>query len=124
MVDAEPRVAVNPNTAFEPTDWPLRPIALTLPGIFLFLVIAPLVLLWAYPDAASDVGRQPTSEPPAPRLQTNPPQDFASFQAEEQKKLHGYHWIDRQNGIVHIPIEQAMQNLARDGIDGFPKGRQ
>ena len=122
MAEAEPRAAANPDTAFERSDWPLRPIALTLLGIFLFLVIAPLVLLWAYPEAASDVGRRLASEPPGPRLQTNPPQDFANFQVEEQKKLDTYYWIDRQHGTVHIPIDRAMRKLARDGIDGFPKG--
>jgi hypothetical protein len=124
MVEVQSRAASNPHTAYEGSDWPLRPIALTLLGIFLFLVIAPLILLWAYPDAASDVDRRLTSEPPGPRLQTNPPQDFANFQLEEQKKLDTYYWIDRQRGIVHIPIDSAMQRLARDGIDGFPKGSQ
>jgi len=118
---AETSGPVNPGTAFEPSDWALRPIGLALFGIFLFLLIAPLVLIWAYPSAVSDVGRSLAIAPPAPQLQTNPPQDLANFAAEQKRRLETYYWIDRDKGVVHLPIEDAMNKLVRDGSDGFPK---
>jgi hypothetical protein len=122
MAESQPRVGgVNPDTAYEPSDWPVGTIGLALLGIFLFLVIAPLVLIWAYPAAVSDVGRQVSIEPPGPRLQIDPAQDLAEFRAEEQRRLDTYYWIDRDNGIVHIPIDQAINKLVEQGIDGFPK---
>ena len=41
---------------------------------------------------------------------------------EEDKRLAGYGWVNREQGIVHIPIEEAMKKLAgrlpaRDGKD-------
>lgn len=112
----------NPEIAYEPSDWRLGPVGLIYLGTLIFLVIAPLALMWAYPNAVPDVGRALRSEPPAPRLQTNPSQDLVNFRAQEDRKLNTYYWIDRQQGIVHLPIEQAMQKLAEQGIDGFPKG--
>jgi hypothetical protein len=41
---------------------------------------------------------------------------------EEDERLAGYGWVNREKGIVHIPIEEAMKKLAgrlpaRDGND-------
>jgi hypothetical protein len=113
-----------PKTAFEPTDWRLGPIGLIYIGILVLLVISCFVLIAAYPTALPDAGRALRINPPGPRLQTGPEADLQRFRAEEEQRLNGYYWVDKQKGIVHIPIEQAMQKLARTGIPDFPKGQQ
>ncbi len=113
----------NPHTDYEREDWPLKPIALIYLGTFVLLVIAPLVLLWAYPQSVSDVSRRLEIRPPAPELQVNPQQDLIRFRLSEDNKLNNYYWVDKQKGIVHIPIEQAMKKLVAQGTDGFPKGQ-
>lgn len=122
MAEWRERIEPNPKTAYEPADWPIGKVGLIALGTFLFLVVAPLVLIWAFPDAVSDVSRALTIAPPGPRLQTSPPADLAKFRTKEEKRLDGYYWIDRQKGVVHIPIGQAMRKLAHDGIPGFPAG--
>jgi hypothetical protein len=123
MGEIAERVEDNPKTAFEKSDWPLGTIGLVLLGTLIFLVIAPLVLIGAFPRAVSDVSRALTVEPPQPRLQTDPSEDLAQFLVGEDKRLNTYYWIDKKNGVVHIPIEQAMRELAEKGIDGFPRGK-
>ena len=123
MAEIAERVEDNPKTAFEKSDWPLGTIGLVLLGTLIFLVIAPVVLIGAFPRAVSDVSRALTVEPPQPRLQTDPSEDLAKFLVDEDKRLNTYYWIDKEKGIVHIPIEQAMQELAAEGIDGFPRGK-
>ncbi len=54
--------------------------------------------------------------PPEPRLQDDPAVDLALFREREQKKLSTYAWIDRANGVVRIPIERAMELVAREGL--------
>lgn len=122
MADLDVHVESNPDTAYERSDWPLGRVGLILVGTFLFLIIATFVLIGAFPRAVSDVGRALTIEPPAPRLQTNPPAHLAQFRAEEDKQLNSYYWVDKQKGVVHIPIDQAMKEVAKKGIDGFPQG--
>ncbi|WP_407175023.1 hypothetical protein [Bradyrhizobium sp. STM 3562] len=114
----------DPVTAFEPTDWELRPVAVIYIGLLALLAISCVVLIVAYPDALPDVSRTLHINPPGPRLQTNPEADLERFRAEEAQRLNSYYWIDKQKGIVHIPIEQAMKKLAQTGIDGFPKAQQ
>jgi hypothetical protein len=121
MTDPGEQTVRNPNTAFEPSDWRVGTVALVLLGIFAVVVIAPLLLLWAYPGAVSDVARNIRVAPPPPRLEVNPSQDLANFAADERRRSDTYYWIDKQNGVVHIPIARAMQMLAEQGIDGFPK---
>ena len=123
MAEIAERVEDNPKTAFEKSDWPLGIVGLVLLGTFMFLVIGAFVLIGAFPRAVSDVSRALTVEPPQPRLQTNPPEDLAHFLVDEDKRLNTYYWIDKQKGIVHIPIQQAMQEIAEEGIDGFPRGK-
>jgi hypothetical protein len=53
--------------------------------------------------------------PPAPRLEVHPREDFAHFRSAEAAKLSAYHWVDRDAGIVAIPIERAMALLAAAG---------
>lgn len=53
---------------------------------------------------------------PAPRLQVNGAEELRRMRAEEDAALHSYGWIDRERGIVRIPIEAAMQELAGKGL--------
>jgi hypothetical protein len=113
----------NPTTAFESSDWPLRPVAFIYLGIPVLLVISCFVLIAAYPNALPDVGRTLRIAPPGPRLQTDAAGDLQKFRADEERRLNTYYWMDKQKGIVHIPIDQAMKKLAATGAPGFPKGQ-
>ena len=47
-----------------------------------------------------------------PPLQPAPAFDLEAFRRSKLEMLHTYRWIDREKGIVQIPIEQAMRILA------------
>ena len=121
---AASRLPRNPDTAFEPTDWKLMPVAAIYMGTLLLLVISCAAIFVAYPGSMRDVGRTLSIDPPGPRLQTDTAADLRRFRAEEAQRLNSYYWIDKQKGTVHIPIEQAMRKLVKTGIPGFPKAQQ
>jgi protein SCO1 len=52
-----------------------------------------------------------TRQFPAPRVESDPPQDLADYKREQRAKVEGYRWIDRKAGVVHIPIDRAMEIL-------------
>jgi hypothetical protein len=56
------------------------------------------------------------SLPPAPTLQRTPVLDLQRFRAAEDEILNSYSWIDRQHGIVHVPIDVAIDLLAKRGL--------
>jgi hypothetical protein len=73
-----------------------------------------------YPLAAAQ-GRR---EPPEPRLQTNPRQDLADLRAKEDDLLGSYGWVDRNAGVVRIPIEQAMKLTLERGLPARTEQKQ
>ena len=56
------------------------------------------------------------SAPPPPNLQAQPQLDLAEFRARQAEILSSYGWVDRQAGIVRIPIERALDLVAERGL--------
>ncbi len=44
------------------------------------------------------------------------PEDWQRLQAEQEGRLNSYGWVDRPNGVVHIPIERAIDLLVERGL--------
>ena len=64
------------------------------------------------PMAASD----PRKGPPEPRLQKAPVMDLKEFRAGEEQILNSYGWVDPDKGVVRIPVERAMELVAKEGL--------
>jgi len=60
------------------------------------------------------VGRE--QAPPGPRLQVTPVQDYQTIRQNEQRMLETYQWVDQKNGVVRIPIEQAMKQVLQKNL--------
>jgi hypothetical protein len=69
-----------------------------------------------YPLAAGQENRVP----PEPRLQTAPRQDLRDLRAAEEQILGSYRWVDRNAGIVSIPIGEAMRLTLQRGLPARP----
>jgi hypothetical protein len=65
-----------------------------------------------YPLAATQGHR----EPPEPRLQTDPRQDLADLRAKEDEVLGSYGWVDKNAGLVRIPIDAAVKLTLERGL--------
>ena len=53
--------------------------------------------------------------PPEPRLQVDEGRTRALLRERELRELGSYGWIDRDRGVVRIPIDEAMDRLLRRG---------
>ena len=65
-----------------------------------------------YPLAAAQSDRVP----PEPRLQVNPREDLAALREREDTALRSYGWVDRNAGIVRIPIDEAIKLTLERGL--------
>jgi hypothetical protein len=63
-------------------------------------------------------------EPSAPRLQVTPELDLAQFRAQEDAILGSYAWVEKDRGIVRIPIEEALRIVAERGLPTFPASEE
>jgi len=62
--------------------------------------------------------------PPEPRLQgapghqTSALEDLLEMRQREDKTLGSFGWVDQQNGVVRIPIEDAKRLIVKRGTEG------
>ena len=64
--------------------------------------------------SAPFAGAQPL--PPPPRIQPQPGVDIQNYDQSQQNLLNTYGWVDKQNGVVRLPIDRAMQLLLERGL--------
>jgi hypothetical protein len=95
--------------------WFAVSLVLTLVAVFFAARVFQSALAHNNQRDASRITRPATAVPP-PHLQSEPTRDLAAFRAAQSAKLHGYGWVDRKAGVIHIPIERAMELTARRGL--------
>jgi hypothetical protein len=94
---------------------------ITLGAVIGVLALCGLLVLWLYPQSRLDrMPGLPLPIYPAPRLQPNPAKDMQTLRAAQLRRLEGSGWDDKANGVVHIPIADAMRIVAQEGIPGWP----
>jgi hypothetical protein len=108
-----------PPTDYEPHDAPPRRVAIVAAclagGILLSLAISLALYALRYDNAPSlgTMGRQ-TSFRHSPDATTDIAADWQRAEAEFSAHLSSYGWVDRDAGIVRIPIDRAMQRVLDD----------
>jgi hypothetical protein len=58
--------------------------------------------------------------PPEPRLQDRPKLFLRDLRESEEQFLTSYKWIDETKGVVRIPIEEAIEIVAKKGLPSRP----
>ena len=117
------------NQRYEHSD--MRPRVVLLGGAGLLLALA-VILVAVTTLEASMTGLQPSVSrpqdlinrlqaaprptPAAPELEAEPGQSLQPYMAAEQQKLTTYRWVDRQAGVVAIPIDRAIDIIAQEGL--------
>lgn len=104
----------------------LAAVTVFLAGLVWLLVLflarsAPDTAPREFPLAASYEQRLP----PEPRLQTNPREDLQTLRQAEERLLRTYGWVDKDSGVVRIPIDEAMRLTVERGLPSrTPEGRK
>jgi hypothetical protein len=122
----------NPAVQHELSDANIRGILLfglwlTLLGIVIYVAVWVLYqyLVRREPPSAP-LTQQPIAAQPAPskpQLQVGPESELSQLRSSEEETLRNYAWIDREKGVVRIPIERAMEIIAREGLPTRKEGR-
>lgn len=58
----------------------------------------------------------------APQLQREPPADMAELDRRYGERLGSTGWVDRDAGIVHMPVDRAMDLIVQRGLPGPESG--
>ncbi|HLH09984.1 MAG TPA: hypothetical protein VKW78_22300 [Terriglobales bacterium] len=136
---------VNPGINYESRDLGAR-------GIVVFLIVLAVsgvlieLLVWGMlrfyskmtfennvpTTGASQLYARPYGEPmvdpalrfPKPALQVDDVADLNKFRAQNEEILNSYGWVDKANGVVRIPIQQAIDEVAQKGLPVRPEENQ
>ena len=132
----------NPEVEFEREDLAPKPILVFLGSLVLICLVVALVLrgMYSYLDRYDNLHQLPQSplvQPstastrdvspgditnfPQPRLESDERLEIKDFRLQEDQKLNSYGWVDQQGGVMHIPIDRAMQLLAQRGLPTRPQ---
>jgi len=117
------------NSGYETTD--VNPVAIGVFALGLVIMTATVLLLlgwvfWRMEGVAKRTDRPQSSASvdqtfTGPKLQDQPSAELAHFRSEENRRLTSYAWINREQGVVHIPVERAIKVLA---VRGLPEPRE
>jgi len=73
----------------------------------------------AQPEGSPLLETGQTTVPPQPHLQIESYADWAEMKAAQDHELATYGWVDREENRVRIPVLDAMDQIAHDGLPVF-----
>ena len=111
--------------AYESSEVRIRP--LIAAGLLLAVIVTISTLLmsgmfnfFATRNAAQHPASSPMADsrkpPPGPLLQPDPSNELADARAYEEALIGRYTWVERDSGIVRIPVKKAMELLVKRGL--------
>jgi hypothetical protein len=95
-------------------------VIIALAGFLAFVALAMAGLYFYIRNGAPAAMRNAVQHQfPKPALQTDPQDDLKRFRFEQEKQLTEYQWVDRSQGLIRIPIEEATRIIASRGDDAY-----
>jgi len=114
----------------EPTDVNPSVVALFTAGLLVLLVLAAWLVSGITRSIETAIERRDVPQspllhaesPPEPRLQADPAVALARWREEQEARRSSYEFADGTSDVVRIPVEEAIEILARRGFPE-PEGR-
>ncbi len=116
-------------TAHEETDVNVRALNTFMIWLVVSLGITAVVVYWQYrlferQALANDPPPSPRAAErvatPGPVLQINELRDGSQYKAAQAAELEKTAWISREEKLVRIPVEQAVQSVVKNGLPRWP----
>lgn len=79
-----------------------------------------MVTVWRESTAPEPPFDEEPYESQGPHLQADPISEYQAYRNEMERRLGSVGWVNREAGIVHLPIERAQQLLIERGLPQYP----
>lgn len=91
-------------------------------GLATFVAVTPLLLPLMFPQSTMRVtpANRPALSANAPPLEVAPRDALQKSRQGEAQIDGSYAWVDRNRGVVRIPIDRAVDLLLHKGLPGWP----
>lgn len=123
MEHDDQHVASN-GAGYEVEDASIREIIYTGIGLAVGTILVCFAVLGLFKVMMATSGKEeartevssPQAFPPGPRLQAKPWEELQQVRKHEDDTLLTWGWMNKDAGIVHIPISQAMDTVLQRGL--------
>jgi hypothetical protein len=91
-------------------------------GLALFVLAAPLVMPFAFPQSIGhgDTKARPALSADSPPLEVNPSSNLHRQREADNEFAYTYGWTDREHNIVRIPVARSIERLLQTGLPNWP----
>jgi hypothetical protein len=124
MADEHLQQSHNGAGAYEHKEADVRLIVYSTLGLVVGMVIVCFIVVGIFKFMQKEMPREarisaianPNTMPPEPRLQPHPADELQVLRQHEDDVLNHYGWVDQKAGVVRMPVDKAMDILARRGF--------
>jgi hypothetical protein len=124
MADEHVEQSHNGGGGYEHKDADARIIVYSTLGLIVSLVVVCFIVVGIFKAMQDEMPRpapisrveDPNRLPPEPRLQPFPANQLGVLRQHEDDVLDSYGWVDQKAGVVHIPVDKAMDIMAQRGF--------
>lgn len=115
---------VNPSLGYEPRDVRVGWIVFFAAALASMVVLVLPLTDWIFDrfEQSAEQRDAPASplaagqQPPEPRLQSQPSEALAALRRREEEALTKYRWLDREQKVVQLPVDRAIELLLERGL--------
>jgi len=109
----------------EKTDAAVRPIffvtialafAVGIVGVLVYGVFGYLASTRATEDRRAPLANVDPQIPPAPHIEDHPERELQTLRTQEDKTLTTYGWVNKETGVVRVPLDRAIELQLRRGF--------
>jgi hypothetical protein len=129
--DEIPQLHTTSAHVHEDSDVSIKSLGIFLAGLAITMLITGVIVVWLFDlflkeAEEADVSPSPLAEsgepapPPGPLLQIAERLDLRVHRESQEKLIQEPAWIDRDRGVVRIPIERAIELTAERGFPDWP----
>jgi len=124
MADQHLQQSHNGGGGYEHRDADVRLIVYSTLGLIVGMAVVCFIVVGIFKVMQKEMPREPRISaianpnrmPPEPRLQPHPANELQVLRQHEDDVLNHYGWVDQKAGVVRIPVDRAMDILARRGF--------
>jgi hypothetical protein len=129
MPEHEQHGPLDPPHAHEESDVSIAGLAVFLGGLVATIVVVFWLLVGMFDVLLREAREADPPAPPlvdlrgkpvGPELQPSASADMREFRAQEEAALHRWQWVDQPQEVAEIPIERAIELVAKNGLPQWP----
>lgn len=92
----------------------LRPVLVVVAATMVFVGVVMAAIWWIYMASGPERPAAAVAADPPPAIDLG--ETRRAWEAPMRQRLASYGWVDREAGLVHVPVERAVELVLAEGL--------